>query len=724
MAREPMGERDIVFSSPSSKGILQFKILLRTDSPFIPPVATPCSKDKKKKKKKEKKHGNRRLLQLLTVTPRSSPSLHLRRHHASPPPTRLRLCLSTAHAAPSLSSLPLPRCTLHSGRGHLLRSATFASPGGGGGFINGNGNSGGGGGGDDGGADGTGGRNGKEVLMVLAEAGRQLESARKDLAAAIEAGRIPGSVVSRSPFFRWLMQLGGLKERLLADGLFPAKIAVEGGVAIFTEDDASGSPSRTENSLIDSASGTVAKPSTQAAEEEAPAQAEAAEQFEQQGEISGGKHVHSESQQNLDDQNDSRYQTNERKLRFNAIPSSGESDSAQGAIQNQMMEKIELTWKSKGKDNLPNENGDLGAAGRTSEQIILKWKSEPQTVLIIQKPGSEDALDLCETIVRWLNFDNKRIYVEPRVKQKLIEKSCSFNVVKSWQDDEPGQTPDLRGKHEREKKDMLKEIDLVITLGGDGTVLWAASLFQGPVPPVVSFSLGSLGFMTPFSRENYEKTLKLILKDPFPITLRRRLQCHVVRHLADKGKAEEDENILVLNEVTIDRGQGGYLTKLQCECDGSEITTVQGDGLILSTTSGSTAYSLAAGGSMVHPQVPGILFTPICPHSLSFRPLILPDHVTIQVEVPLGSRGSAWVSFDGQKREELKAEDKLICSMAQWPVLTACPDGSTSTRDFLIGIREGLHWNLRKPQLPDGPQKQEMKEGDKVEMPIEGKKTD
>lgn len=171
----------------------------------------------------------------------STPSVHLRRHCAAPPVPRLHLRLSPAKAAPVLlSSRPLPRRTLHGRRHHLL-SIAFSAAGGGGGFINGNGNSGGGGGGDDGGADSAGDRNRKEALMVLAEAGRQLESLPKDLAAAIEAGRIPGSVTSRffelerSPFFRWLMQFGGFKERLLADDLFLAKVAMECGVGIFTK---------------------------------------------------------------------------------------------------------------------------------------------------------------------------------------------------------------------------------------------------------------------------------------------------------------------------------------------------------------------------------------------------------------------------------------------------------------------------------------------------------
>lgn len=103
-----------------------------------------------------------------------------------------------------------------------------------------------------------------------------------------------------------------------------------------------------------------------------------------------------------------------------------------------------------------------------------------------------------------------------------------------------------------------------------------------------------------------------VLKRPFSITLRSRLKCHVVRDAA-KDEVESEEPILVLNEVTIDRGMSSYLTYLECYCDSSFVTCVQGDGLIISTTSGSTAYSLAAGGSMVHPQVDPHMVSRFCP---------------------------------------------------------------------------------------------------------------
>ncbi|MFS7906823.1 putative phosphotransferase with an alcohol group as acceptor [Helianthus anomalus] len=200
--------------------------------------------------------------------------------------------------------------------------------------------------------------------------------------------------------------------------------------------------------------------------------------------------------------------------------------------------------------------------------------------------------------------------------------------------------------------------------------------------------------------EQYRECLKSILQGPISITLRNRLQCHVIREAA-KNEYETEEPILVLNEVTIDRGISSFLTNLECYCDNSFVTCVQGDGLILSTTSGSTAYSLAAGGSMVHPQVPGILFTPICPHSLSFRPLILPEYVTLRIQVPFNSRGHAWASFDGKDRKQLAPGDALVCSMSVWPVPTACRGDSTN--DFLHSIHDGLHWNLRKTQSFDGP---------------------
>ncbi|KAH0987592.1 hypothetical protein GBA52_014769 [Prunus armeniaca] len=457
---------------------------------------------------------------------------------------------------------------------------------------------------------------------------------------------------------------------------------------------------------------TVAKALRRAAEGKASAQAEAAE-WKRKYELEKARNLHLEHKEqshrenNGDDERTENLasrsnEQSEQCCGSNGICShevlrDGDRDSASKVDPNKFARKasFKLSWWCKGDqsdqhkhDIVSFERGNITTAERSSKQISLKWESQPQTVIILTKPNSTSVRILCAEMVRWLREQKKLdIYVEPHVRAELLTESSYYNFVHTWKD-------------ETEIMLLHTKVDLVVTLGGDGTVLWAASMFKGPVPPVVPFSLGSLGFMTPFHSERYREYLDSILKGPISITLRHRLQCHVIREAA-KNEYETEGPILVLNEVTIDRGISSYLTNLECYCDNSFVTCVQGDGLILSTTSGSTAYSLAAGGSMVHPQVPGILFTPICPHSLSFRPLILPEHVTLRVQVPFNSRSHAWASFDGKDRKRLAAGDALVCSMAPWPVPTACQVDSTS--DFLNSIHDGLHWNLRKTQSFDGP---------------------
>jgi NAD+ kinase len=202
-----------------------------------------------------------------------------------------------------------------------------------------------------------------------------------------------------------------------------------------------------------------------------------------------------------------------------------------------------------------------------------------------------------------------------------------------------------------------------------------------------------------------------------------------------------------MNEVLIDRGPSPFLTRLETYCDGVYTTTVQADGLIVATPTGtfrlhvlgalppmaecgrcvpfyagSTAYSLSAGGSMVHPLVPCILFTPVCPHSLSFRPLIFPDSAELKIKVPAGSRSSAWLTCDGRNRLELLANDRhapfyvsatlltdsdgarnwcdfsVTIRMSEWPVPVVCRNDETS--DWFHSVTEILHWNERKTQKP------------------------
>ena len=179
----------------------------------------------------------------------------------------------------------------------------------------------------------------------------------------------------------------------------------------------------------------------------------------------------------------------------------------------------------------------------------------------------------------------------------------------------------------------LAQVDACICLGGDGTIIWASKLFRDGMPPVLSFAMGSLGFLTPFPLEEYPHALTQLLRGDFHVTLRMRLECVIVRAGADPG-GPPPVPIPCLNEVVVDRGPGPSLVDLDCWCDGMRMTKLQADGLIISTPTGSTAYNLAAGGSMVHPGISAMLFTPICPHALTSRPLLLPDGVELRIQAP------------------------------------------------------------------------------------------
>ncbi|KRT85083.1 hypothetical protein AMK59_1421 [Oryctes borbonicus] len=169
-----------------------------------------------------------------------------------------------------------------------------------------------------------------------------------------------------------------------------------------------------------------------------------------------------------------------------------------------------------------------------------------------------------------------------------------------------------------------------------------------------------------------------------------------------KSGSKEDKprkpptNLLVLNEVVVDRGPSPFLSNIDLFLDGKHITSVQGDGLIVSTPTGSTAYAVAAGASMIHPSVPAIMVTPICPHSLSFRPIVVPAGVELKISVSPDSRNTSWVSFDGRNRQELLHGDSLRVTTSIYPVPSICAQDQIS--DWFDSLAECLHWNVRKRQ--------------------------
>ncbi|SCV71836.1 BQ2448_4530 [Microbotryum intermedium] len=296
--------------------------------------------------------------------------------------------------------------------------------------------------------------------------------------------------------------------------------------------------------------------------------------------------------------------------------------------------------------------------------------------------------------------------------------------------------------------------DFVITLGGDGTVLYASWLFQHVVPPIIPFALGSLGFLTNFDFSNYACTLNHAINHGIRVNLRMRFTCTVYRAIEDEtckqrravrsgktggiymsnlskdgweaiesggvdqarerinradkgGKKMRDKEIKcfvtrpaesfeVLNDLVVDRGPSPYVSLLELFGDEHHMTTVQADGLTVSTPTGSTAYSLSAGGSLVHPEIPALLITPICPHTLSFRPMLLPDSMELRICVPYNSRSTAWASFDGRGRVELRQGDHIKVTASQYPFPTVCAENQST--DWFQAISRTLKWNERERQ--------------------------
>ncbi|XP_072394318.1 NAD kinase-like isoform X2 [Diabrotica undecimpunctata] len=322
----------------------------------------------------------------------------------------------------------------------------------------------------------------------------------------------------------------------------------------------------------------------------------------------------------------------------------------------------------------------------------LTWYKPPLTVLVIKKVRDASVYSPFVQLVQWL-IEEKRmvVFVEASVMEdNHLESYKAFaNFKEKLMTFRDG------------KDDLTDKIDFIICLGGDGTLLYASQLFQQSVPPVMAFHLGSLGFLTPFQFENFQEQVNNVLEGHAALTLRSRLRCIVMKKGDGQNKSNDKPtkvptNVLVLNEVVIDRGPSPYLSNIDLFLDGKHITSVQGDGLIVSTPTGSTAYAVAAGASMIHPSVPAIMVTPICPHSLSFRPIVVPAGVELKISVSPDSRNTSWVSFDGRNRQELVHGDSLRVTTSIYPVPSICAQDQIS--DWFDSLAECLHWNVRKRQ--------------------------
>ncbi|KAI1382141.1 ATP-NAD kinase [Hypoxylon crocopeplum] len=316
-----------------------------------------------------------------------------------------------------------------------------------------------------------------------------------------------------------------------------------------------------------------------------------------------------------------------------------------------------------------------------------------RSVMIVTKARDNELVYLTRELTMWLLRTPRygsdigvNVYVDAKLRNSkrfgassIVDEDPRFqSMLRYWSPDLCWSSPE--------------KFDLVLTLGGDGTVLFTSWLFQRIVPPVLSFSLGSLGFLTSFEFEKYKQHLNRIMgEEGMRVNLRMRFTCTVFRDGASGQEMEEGEQFEVLNELVIDRGPSPYVSNLELYGDNELLTVVQADGCIFSTPTGSTAYSLSAGGSLVSPDLPAILLTPICPHTLSFRPMVLSDTMLLRVSIPRNSRATAYCAFDGKGRVELKQGDCVTITASQYPFPTVMRSGT----EWFDSVSRTLQWNTR-----------------------------
>lgn len=282
-----------------------------------------------------------------------------------------------------------------------------------------------------------------------------------------------------------------------------------------------------------------------------------------------------------------------------------------------------------------------------------------RNICLIYRPHSEKALQLAHEVAQWLHHRKIKLFTHPNLAAVPLTKKIS-------------------------NQSQLSSLNLVIVLGGDGTFLSAVRLLQGRPVPILGVNLGNLGFLTETKVEELYEVLEMALKGKMVQMKRSTLTASIKNRRGHR-------TYTALNDIVLERGPHSRLIDMVIYSGEFLVSTVKADGLIMATPTGSTAYCLAAGGPIVHPAVNGITITPICPHTLTNRPLILPDNQTIKLKLSQ-SPGKAVLMIDGQRCEDLKDKEELIITKGKQPVIML----SLPTRNYFDILRAKLRFGQRE----------------------------
>lgn len=281
-----------------------------------------------------------------------------------------------------------------------------------------------------------------------------------------------------------------------------------------------------------------------------------------------------------------------------------------------------------------------------------------RTVGVVAKPHEPKAAQMVRWLVPWLKQRGKKICVENGVARAGAQ-SCS-------------------------KREIAAKADLIISLGGDGTLLNIAPLVERPEVPILGVNMGGLGFITEVAVDELETVLTKTLEGEYAVEKRMTLEVRVIR------KKRRIHRFRVLNDAVITKGARSRIIDLETYVGDDYLCTYRADGLIISTPTGSTAYSLAAAGPILEPTLGAIVLAPICPHTLTNRPIVVPSAAAIRVT--LRSFGDTVILIpDGQQGVRLNNGDQVEARDYGLPVsLIKLP-----SRSYYEILREKLKWGER-----------------------------
>ena len=285
---------------------------------------------------------------------------------------------------------------------------------------------------------------------------------------------------------------------------------------------------------------------------------------------------------------------------------------------------------------------------------------------IIAKQNKPEAISITRNLVEWLRPKKIEVYIEEEM-EKLFH-------------------PPLSGPYlnPNKRENIPALVDMIIVLGGDGTILSVARLVGNHEVPILGVNLGGLGFLTEIHLDELYRVLEKVIQGDFKTDERVVLNAAVIR----KGKRVAE--FTVLNDAVINKGALARIIDIETTINGEYVTTFKSDGLIISTPTGSTAYNLSAGGPIVYPSLHTIIITPICPHTLTNRPIMIPDDVEIRAFLKSKNQ-EVILTLDGQQGFPLEFEDVVEVRKADSRILLI----KSPYRHYFEVLREKLKWGER-----------------------------